>query len=148
MGDIFFFIKVLILTCVFTIFMQIKIGETTLEQKAEVYIKESYAGQTLLEVAQGGVAVLADLYRNLSKSISSNVTKDLKQESIPGQRSFGIKLERSKEFLREKVKEGKDAAESRAKKAIKTLKENPEVVREKVEAAKEFAKEQYESLEE
>ena len=148
MSDIFFFIKIIILTSIFTILMQIKIGETTLEQKTEVMIKESYFGQTMVEVAQGAIHALRDVYKSLLDNVDSKVTKELDQKNIPGHRSFGVELKRSKEFLSEQLKRGKEVAEEKAKAAIKEVKENPDIVQEKAQAVKSKATEIYESLEE
>lgn len=148
MSDILFFIKIIILTSVFTLLMQVKIGETTLEQKTEVLIKESYFGQTMVEVAQGAIHGLRDVYKSILDNVDSKVTDELDKKNIPGHRSFGVEIKRSKQYLKEQFQKGKGLAEEKAKSVIKEVKENPDIIQEKAAAVKSKASEIYESLDE
>ena len=122
MGDIFFFIKMIVMSAFFILVMQIRIGQETLEERSMVWLKESSLVVPLQEVADGGVVALSKLWDHVV-----NNTGDLfNGENLPGKRTLGIKLERSKAYVKDqldkanaKIAEIKDEAIDDVSKEIK-----------------------------
>ena len=99
MGDIFFFVKMIVMAAFFILVMQIRIGQQTIEERSMVWLKESSMVVPLQEVADGGVVALSKVWDHVV-----NNTGDLfNSENIPGKRTLGIKLERSKAYVREQL---------------------------------------------
>lgn len=84
MGDIFFVIKVSIITLVLVFLMQIKIGDDTLENQALVALRQSPFSSQLQELGDGG-------WKELRKNIAE-ITRKISD-------SFGRKAEDRLKFL-------------------------------------------------
>lgn len=119
MGDIFFFLKMLVFTVVFILMMQIKIGPTTVEQKALHWIHTTSVMKPVHEVAQGGVIAIKSLWKDIVGSIDSNVKRTFNSDSVPGKRSLGIELKRSQAYLKEAAAKAKEKAKDVVSEEIK-----------------------------
>jgi len=108
MGDIFFFIKMLIFSFILILVLQVKIGEKTLEEKSMDYISQSSVLPVMQGVADGGVKVIGKVWNNTMKIFGGKITGIFNTDNIPGKRTLGIKMERSKKYLAEKVKEAEN----------------------------------------
>lgn len=113
MFQILFFVKTLVLTFVLVFFLQIKIGEFTLEEKAHSFIQNSTLLEPLRETTDYAVTFLRLQGRRISGLFKHKIDKQWSASQIPGQRHLGLTLERSKTFLKEQV-EKKKASESKA----------------------------------
>ena len=118
MKDIFFIFRVLMLTVTAILIFQVKVGETTLEQKSEAWIRSSTLVTPLQEVADGTVVVIHKLIKKAEAFLASRVGSTVKaaatevvDDNQPGRRQLKMHLERSKDFLKEKAGKAKDIIE-------------------------------------
>lgn len=73
MADFFFIVKSFLITLGLVVLMQIKIGETTIEDRAYEWIRGSAVHSTLSRVAAGAVTALNDGMQTVSYWISDEV---------------------------------------------------------------------------
>ena len=117
MKDIFFIFRVLMLTVAAILVFQIKVGETTLEQKSEAWVRGSALVTPLQEVADGTVVVIHKLIKKAEVFLAGRISspKDQKAEAADdtqqGRRQLKMHLERSKDFIKEKVGQAKETIE-------------------------------------
>ena len=100
MGNIFYVLKIGIVTVLVIVIMQINIGQETLENKAENFIRQSSIMEPIRQVADGGFVVAKNLYRKVVESIDSVVTQQFRSENAPGKRKL-VELKRSLAFQKE-----------------------------------------------
>lgn len=122
-GDFFFFVKTVILTFVFVVFLQVKVGDYTLEQRAANWARGSQVVQPLREAAHGGVIALREVWREVLSLMSGKVQDTFQSEDSPGRRSLGINFERSKAFLKKQAKKAQQVARRNAEEAELVIKE-------------------------
>lgn len=79
MADFFFVVKTFLLTIALVVVMQIRVGEYTIEDRAQAWIHESEIHHTLGRVAVGAVAVMKDGVDYVQTWIAGN--GDLKSAS-------------------------------------------------------------------
>lgn len=60
MGDFFFVVKTFLYTLALVVLMQIKVGDTTIEERSHTWIQQSDLHRSLGKVALGAVTVLRD----------------------------------------------------------------------------------------
>jgi hypothetical protein len=111
-GDTFFIIKMLIFTTIMVVLLQIKIGDYTLEQKSMIFISQSELMIPVNEVAHGGVVAIKHGFNHVVNMFSSKAKGVFNKENLPGHRSIGLQLRRSKEFLQRKADDVKDSMEN------------------------------------
>lgn len=63
MGEVFFVIKGFVLTILIAMLLQVKIGNDTLEVRAERWLERSAAGEFITSTAAGGVKAIQRGYR-------------------------------------------------------------------------------------
>jgi hypothetical protein len=95
-----FVLKVAVVTIVFVLIMQIKIGEETVENQAHYFLKTSILLKPLEDVAQGGVALFRSTYRGVVKTVDSVVTSKFKSSFAPGRREI-VNIKRSETYKKE-----------------------------------------------
>lgn len=110
-GDLLFFLKVIFITALVVVLMQIRIGKNTLEERATLWAQDSIVMEPLNQVAAGGVIFIRETWKKLTSGINTKFTKSLNRDQIPGSRTLGIKLERSKQFLKENAQKAAEQAE-------------------------------------
>jgi hypothetical protein len=98
----FSFLQTLILTLVVIILLQIKIGESTLEQRTIQWYRTSNLAAPIQEVADGGAKLVRDVINKIADSVNIQIFEKVKDR--PGHRDMGLRLERSKKFLEEQTK--------------------------------------------
>ena len=111
MREIFFVIKIFIVTVALVLLLQIKLGEDTLESYALVGLRESQVAVYLQEVGTEGWKVLRKSAGQMSLGLG-------KTFSAGDDRLGFFKLERSKAVVEEKIEKEKAAA-SHVKEEIK-----------------------------
>lgn len=111
MGEIFFILKSFFLTFLVVIFMQVKVGEQTIEQKTLNYIANSSLIGPLQEVVDGGVKVLRDSWQRVFGHINSRFFNAIKEQNTPGKRDLDLALRRSKEYLHEQAQKIKERSQ-------------------------------------
>src|SRR5262245_15364200 len=95
MKEIAFVLKVFAITLAVVIFMQIRVGNLTLEERASVLIQDSWVTGQIQEVGDGLQKVLTQVTGTLGKKFSGV----FKKEEIQERGTF--KLERSASYQKE-----------------------------------------------
>lgn len=108
MAQLFYILKIGILTFLLVVFMQIEVGQNTIENHADRFIKKSGFMEPVREIAKGGFIVLKNGYRSAVATIDSLVTTQFRAENSPGKRKI-LELKRSLAF--EKLLKEKPAKE-------------------------------------
>ncbi len=96
MKEVFFVLKVLVITFVVVMLMQIRVGQLTLEERASVLIQDSWLTGQVQNVGDGLQKVLGQVTGSLGKKVSAV----FKKEEAPSERNI-IKLERSATYKKE-----------------------------------------------
>lgn len=81
MSDLFFFVKLLVLTVVLVIFMQVQVGNGSLESHAMNWVQTSSIAAPLNTVAQGGAQMIRDVSSSIYSSILHNTGKKKKEDA-------------------------------------------------------------------
>lgn len=103
MSDLFFFVRMMIMTSLFLLVLQIRFGEQTLEQQSMSFIQHSAELIPLHKTAEGGAKVIRDLWSSMTARVRDGVGHIFSSEDRPGERKFVRTLERSKDYLKEKA---------------------------------------------
>lgn len=103
MSDLFFVLKMTIMTFIIVIIMQVKFGASTVEQQTMNWVRTSNVVAPLHEVAQGAMVFLRQGFRQLTGSVSSKAGSLLDSENVPGKRHLRFQMDRSEAFLREQA---------------------------------------------
>ncbi len=106
-GDLFFIIRMIVFTIVVVLFLQIRLGEYTLEERFYTQLQSSQFGQEVTEVAQGGViAIKSGLIRLKEKFTRfwGDKTSSIDKENVPGFRHLKMGLDRSAEYVKKQAK--------------------------------------------
>lgn len=123
-GDLLFFIKMIVLSLFFVLFLQIKIGDNTLEEKIKINATNSAMIAPLQEVAQGGVKAIELAWKRLAGLVGHKFNSAFSNENAPGNRTLNINIGRSKKFISEQLESAKKTAKQTVEQseALKTLK--------------------------
>jgi hypothetical protein len=105
MRDLIFLLKIMGLTFVVVIILQIKVGEDTLEDRAMRFVAQSSLMAPVQDVADGLVVFLRQNFRDLTSKFKDNIAKPFKKEEAPGNRSLGVQLQRSQAVLQKQAEE-------------------------------------------
>lgn len=108
MSELFFFLKCFVMALVFIVLLQIRMGDSTLEDRAMSWVRQSSLVQPLQEVAQGGVTVIREGWKGLANKVGSKFNSTFSSDQFPGARSINLQWERSRAALREQVDRAKD----------------------------------------
>lgn len=96
MSEILFSIKVILLTFVFMLLMQVPVGKLTVEDHAMTWIQTSSITQPIRQVAAGGVAVIHDSWKKISGLAKNKYQEKFKQKKEEAKsRLSQLKFERS-----------------------------------------------------
>ena len=96
MGDLFFVIKMFIYTLILVVFMQVKVGTTTVEEKILYWTHQSELAGNFQNIAQGAIRFMSDQIYWFKGKVQGKVMDKIDGSSRPGSR------------LKSKVKEIKD----------------------------------------
>ena len=86
MGDLFFLIRMTIYTLVFVMFLQIKVGDNTLEQKVIEFTHHSQIAGTMQSVAQGAATFVGIQYNRATSHLNSKYIEQHSKTQRPGNR--------------------------------------------------------------
>lgn len=100
MGDLYFFFKTIIMTAVFVLLLQIKIGDSTLEQRSMIWIQNSIVVDNLRSVASGAVKALSHGFRGVKSVFDTNMSRIFGSENEPAARISKFTFSRSEGALR------------------------------------------------
>lgn len=95
MKEVAFVLKVFAITLAVVVFMQIRVGTMTLEERASLVIQDSWVTGQIQEVGDGLQKVLAQVTGTLGKKFSGIFKKEEVQER------GALKLERSASYQKE-----------------------------------------------
>ncbi|OQW51145.1 MAG: hypothetical protein A4S09_10620 [Proteobacteria bacterium SG_bin7] len=107
MRDLFFVMRMLIITFTLILTMQIQINNKTIEERSLAWIRTSPYIEELQKIADAGVVGARKLWGNITSKFSDGVFKGFKSEDRPGNR-LKASWERSKSFIEEKSREAKE----------------------------------------
>ncbi len=119
MGELFFIAKSIFLTVVVIVVFQVKVGDTTLEEKTLHWIESSPAVVPIQEAASGGVKAIRESWKILFGHLNSKFFNSVEQKNTPGKRDLHLTLARSEDYLREQARKLKAKAEEAALEAKK-----------------------------
>jgi hypothetical protein len=117
MGDMLFVIRMLVLTVIVVIVMQVKIGDTTIEAQVQSWLSRSPAVETLREVAHSAVKVVSVGYKMAISLIDAKLSASFNREQMAGSRSIDLGLRRSESYEREKAEKERNAQSENAEEA-------------------------------
>lgn len=107
MRDLFFVIRMVIITLALILAMQIQINNRTVEERSLAWIRTSPYIEELQKIADAGVIGVRKIWGSITSLYSDGVFKGFKSEDRPGNR-LKASWERSKTFFEEKSREAKD----------------------------------------
>ncbi len=107
MRDIFFVVRMIVITFALILTMQIQINDRTLEERSLAWIRTSPVVEELQKIADAGVIGARKVWGNLTSKFGDNVFKGFKSEDKPGNR-LRASWERSKVYIEEKAREAKE----------------------------------------
>ena len=111
MGTLFLVSRATVATVIVIIFLQIRTGDQTLEQRSENFIRQSTMIGHLQQVADGALVVLQKLMGQVGQVFETKVSKTIDTSNLPGNR-LNIDISRSREFLREQAARAKKAVDA------------------------------------
>lgn len=111
MADLWFSLKMMIITGFLIIFMQIRIGNSTLEEHAMLIIKTNPGFTYINEVAEGGIIALRQIYRGVAGKISTRIGETMGTNNSPGNRN-PVNLSRSKAVLESLAEKAREKSQS------------------------------------
>jgi hypothetical protein len=103
MGNIFYVLRMILITVVLVVLMQVEVGHKTIENHAEGFIRQSGIMAPARSVAQGGFVFFKVAYHKGSQILDSFFTKNFRNENSPGRRKL-VELKRSFRFEKENEK--------------------------------------------
>jgi hypothetical protein len=118
MGAFSFVIRTMILTVLIVLLLQIRWGDSSLEDVTMNFITSSAVVAPINQSAQGTVRFIRNLWTKANRSFDTHFSRGLQDENRPGSRHLGFSLERSEKVLKqdaEKVKEKAEDAYEEAK---------------------------------
>jgi len=100
MGDIFFFLKMIVFTVLLVFVLQVKIGPTTLEEKVMSWTHKSEFSKVIQGVAAGGIKAIGIGYDKVRGLVTEKVSKEYSDSQAPGGRLKST-LDDSRAFFKE-----------------------------------------------
>lgn len=119
MSELFFALKMTLVTFVLLIFMQIRVGEVTLEEHAHVWIQTATPILFLREVAEGGLSASYDAWSKMTAGIKAKYWNKYNPSQAPGKRQLGMSLDRSDAYLDEQKAKAQELVEAQKRKKEK-----------------------------
>jgi len=103
MGHLSYVFKMLVLTLVVLMLMQLHVGRKTLENHAEEFIRKSSLLEPARDVAKSGFTIFKNAYHTGLRAADTFVTREFKSENSPGRRKI-VELKRSLNFHEQRMK--------------------------------------------
>lgn len=98
-----FVIKMLIVTVIATLILQVRWGNTTLEEATMDWIRNSTYTVYLQDAADGGVIVIQEVMKKVSASFDRKFKDGVDAIQEPGVRAVKAQISRSQKFLQEQA---------------------------------------------
>ncbi len=95
--DIFFTLRILILTAIVALALQARIGEKRVEDNFHNWIKNSVFVDFIQEGIDGGIAVTKAVYKKTDTGIHTMLAKISRRHETSKERGFGVTLKRYNE---------------------------------------------------
>ena len=106
MGDLFFIARMSVYTVFIVLFMQVKIGSGTIEDRVIQFTHQSQFASLIKDYAGGAVTFIGNQYNRLVRDVDTRFTRKHSDDQIPGKR-LQAKLKKIKEsFQSEATKAG------------------------------------------
>ncbi len=96
-------VKSLVLTLFIVLLLQVKVGDSTLEERAVFWFRSSPLVRPMQRVVDGGVRVLQQSFGRLTGLFDWSLKGQLRQQ--PGHRDLNFQLERSRKYIRERAEQ-------------------------------------------
>ena len=104
MGDLFFFIKMVLFTFALMMLMQAKIGTRTVEENVLQWTQRSEIAQEVKKVAEGAIAITSKAYARIKdQAAGSENQKKLRTLPKKAVEQLEQSVEKSKTFIKEKT---------------------------------------------
>jgi hypothetical protein len=110
MSDIFFFLRVMAITLVVVLLMQIRLGSSTIEDHALNFITSSTITKPIDDVAAGAVKLIRNTWSKFTRSINTSFSNAMRSDNQPGSRNLGLTMQRSQEYVKEKAAKTNESA--------------------------------------
>lgn len=94
-------LKNLSIALVIVLILQVKVDQSTLEDKAVMWFQASPLTAPIQQVAEGGARLLRDTINKITNMVDVNLFDKIANR--PGARDLGVSLQRSKQYLQEKA---------------------------------------------
>ena len=101
MSELFFVIKMSVITFVVVILMQIQVGGDSVENQMHAWMQTSTPSLFLREIAEGGLKATHEMWVGLTSGIKSKYWEKFHPEKLPGKRQLKLQIERSEVFIEE-----------------------------------------------
>ncbi len=111
MGPLSFFIRTLFITILFVLLLQIRWGDTSLEDITMNFITSSAVVAPINQTAQGSVRFLRNMWSKVNRTFDTHFSRALQEENRPGSRHLIFSVDRSEKVLKQKAEGVKEAAE-------------------------------------
>jgi hypothetical protein len=95
--DVFFVIRILGLTVLVSLFLQVQVGQITLEDHFQSWVKSSFVVDSLQDVIDGGVALTRAGYKKADSGVRALLSRIGRRGGEAGRdraNAFGFKLKR------------------------------------------------------
>ena len=95
MADLYFALRMLALTVIIAIAMQVKVGPATVEQHSLAWIQGSSLAAGLRTVSDGAIKATSRAFHWVAGSIDARFNRIFRHDEAAGVRTLGVKLDRS-----------------------------------------------------
>lgn len=109
MTDLFFFIRMIVVTVFLVIVLQVKLGAATVEEHLRDWARQSVVMGTLDDVAAGAVAAMGRAYQSAVNMIDAKINSRFDREQIAGARATIFRLGRSDAFKKDEERKAAQA---------------------------------------
>jgi len=120
MGEVFFVIKTFIITFVFVLILQVKIGEQTLDQRIHTSIQASKLVAPIEETVRGGVLFIEHSYHKVLSLFNTSLKQKINGDHAPGSR---FKIPEMKRYTEEMANEVSEKVTAETKKTARRFRD-------------------------
>ncbi len=121
MSDIFFVIRMSVITFGVVLFMQVQVNERTIEEHSLAWLRSSSLISELQEVADGAISAGKSLVATVGRHFNKDFFKGWDRDNQAGFRHLRMGIDRSKTYIGEKAKEAQEKLKEAKEKASKKL---------------------------
>lgn len=99
MKEIFFVFKTFVISLALILFLQVRVGTSTLETHAHLFIQESWVTEQIQLVAEGGAKLVRTAAHSVGEKLQVIFKKNSKSEE---KKRFGFNFNRSESYQQSK----------------------------------------------